>query len=722
MLVILACLRQRTVHTLNASNASNMATEEMVKQEDMTGTHADSSNTVTSAAPGPTSAATASSPAGAASGISNSCSNGQNGGSSHPPSQSTVFIHKLYNILEDNDLKDLIWWSPSGLSFLIRPTERFSRALATYFKHTNIASFVRQLNMYGFHKVSNDHGRSSDHDAHAADGQEDIKIWKFRHSTGLFKRGDVEGLKYIKRRSSRNITSSNGRKNSNPIGHNSHNVGGINSASGSGVGATAGGNSNSQVPEDDQEQNWHLRHQQQQLQQLQHLQQLQQQQQPQPQQAQHQHLQQQPQQQSQSQQQQQQAQPLQPQSQQARMAIHESDQCFFPPQGPQVQQPFAFAPYSQAPTQASAPAPASQTGVDPFMEAKFAELSQSYNALKYEYSYLQYRHEEVLEHVRGLNMDMVHLLELLESLVNLQSTSPEKQSTHDITGLEQELVRFKTSLAGRVHRNSDVQVQQHVHRNSRDNRSMSSLSVPASNASVPSVVQHVFAVPARPASAMNLVEHASAPGPSPAPLHHMGDHLAGPRMMMMNPFETTGNGSKRNMSILMDPLAPAPNIMLSASPSHPQPYMNPSPAAAAAAAAAATTGYRVQPKPGNERSSRFSVVASKSIQPSDPSNGNSSHQQPATMGTPVSHGAVHGTGAGAGAAPIKEEQPAALTVPPRPPSTRNEGDILRPIPTRFPGPADTTRGGSAVYSLLNEERPKSPYVEDEMTPTKKVKL
>lgn len=69
----------------------------------------------------------------------------------------TVFINKLYDLLENKDLDDLIWWAANGESFLIRPSESFSQNLAHYFKHTNITSFVRQLNIYGFHKISNDH-------------------------------------------------------------------------------------------------------------------------------------------------------------------------------------------------------------------------------------------------------------------------------------------------------------------------------------------------------------------------------------------------------------------------------------------------------------------------------------------------------------------------------------------------------------------------------------
>jgi hypothetical protein len=64
----------------------------------------------------------------------------------------TAFIHKLYNMLEDQSIQHLIAWSPSNESFVMNPSNEFSKVLSQYFKHTNISSFVRQLNMYGFHK------------------------------------------------------------------------------------------------------------------------------------------------------------------------------------------------------------------------------------------------------------------------------------------------------------------------------------------------------------------------------------------------------------------------------------------------------------------------------------------------------------------------------------------------------------------------------------------
>lgn len=109
----------------------------------------------------------------------------------------TVFIHKLYDMLEDRLLSHLIWWLPSNDSFCLYPGEEFLTVLAQYFKHTNIALFIRQLNMYGFHKV-NDSFQQEDGKATPL-----ATKWEFRHLASHFRKGDVELLKLIKRKASK---------------------------------------------------------------------------------------------------------------------------------------------------------------------------------------------------------------------------------------------------------------------------------------------------------------------------------------------------------------------------------------------------------------------------------------------------------------------------------------------------------------------------------------
>ncbi|XP_036140786.1 heat shock factor protein isoform X3 [Monomorium pharaonis] len=64
-----------------------------------------------------------------------------------------AFLAKLWKMVEDPTTDPLICWSPSGRSFFIRNQAKFtSDLLPHYYKHSNMASFIRQLNMYGFHK------------------------------------------------------------------------------------------------------------------------------------------------------------------------------------------------------------------------------------------------------------------------------------------------------------------------------------------------------------------------------------------------------------------------------------------------------------------------------------------------------------------------------------------------------------------------------------------
>lgn len=59
----------------------------------------------------------------------------------------------LPRFLNNGRNSDLIRWSDNGDSFLVLDEEEFAKKLIPeMFKHNNYASFVRQLNMYGFHK------------------------------------------------------------------------------------------------------------------------------------------------------------------------------------------------------------------------------------------------------------------------------------------------------------------------------------------------------------------------------------------------------------------------------------------------------------------------------------------------------------------------------------------------------------------------------------------
>ena len=65
-----------------------------------------------------------------------------------------LFPVKLYILLE-NESTDTVSWVASGKAFRIYSTEKFqSVIIPKYFKHTKLTSFQRQLNLYGFRRIT----------------------------------------------------------------------------------------------------------------------------------------------------------------------------------------------------------------------------------------------------------------------------------------------------------------------------------------------------------------------------------------------------------------------------------------------------------------------------------------------------------------------------------------------------------------------------------------
>lgn len=65
----------------------------------------------------------------------------------------SLFLQKTFDMLSDETLRDIVSWTEDGSAFIIKNPTVFSESiLPKYFKHSNISSFIRQLNMYDFHK------------------------------------------------------------------------------------------------------------------------------------------------------------------------------------------------------------------------------------------------------------------------------------------------------------------------------------------------------------------------------------------------------------------------------------------------------------------------------------------------------------------------------------------------------------------------------------------
>jgi hypothetical protein len=65
------------------------------------------------------------------------------------------FLTKTFDLLEGRNYPHAIEWYNKGSSILIKNSLEFEKILPRFFKHKKIASFIRQLNLYGFKKVKN---------------------------------------------------------------------------------------------------------------------------------------------------------------------------------------------------------------------------------------------------------------------------------------------------------------------------------------------------------------------------------------------------------------------------------------------------------------------------------------------------------------------------------------------------------------------------------------
>ena len=84
----------------------------------------------------------------------------------------------LFRMLEDTSYANVVSWTPRGDAFVVKDMNEFSLTiLPRTFKHSNFASFVRQLNKYDFHKIKN-----SDDDPFG----EHVRVRAFLEQTFMF--------------------------------------------------------------------------------------------------------------------------------------------------------------------------------------------------------------------------------------------------------------------------------------------------------------------------------------------------------------------------------------------------------------------------------------------------------------------------------------------------------------------------------------------------------
>ena len=131
------------------------------------------------------------------------------------------FLLKLYQILENDEYKDIICWGKDGTYFLVKNLHDFTEnILPKYYKHNNYSSFIRQLNMYDFHKrKSNLNEHIFEHKNFIKDKKELLKLIKRKTK----KDNNNFNNNYNNNNNNLNINYENNNKEKNNIYNNNNN-------------------------------------------------------------------------------------------------------------------------------------------------------------------------------------------------------------------------------------------------------------------------------------------------------------------------------------------------------------------------------------------------------------------------------------------------------------------------------------------------------------------
>ncbi|PWN30049.1 hypothetical protein BDZ90DRAFT_235288, partial [Jaminaea rosea] len=115
---------------------------------------------------------------------------GAGGGPGGQKQGTSDFVKKLFTMLDDLSYSSIVSWSHTGDSFVVRNMNDFTKhILPRHFRHSNFASFVRQLNKYDFHKVKNPEEQAT---------QSVDQVWEFKHPD--FIRGREDLLENVRRK------------------------------------------------------------------------------------------------------------------------------------------------------------------------------------------------------------------------------------------------------------------------------------------------------------------------------------------------------------------------------------------------------------------------------------------------------------------------------------------------------------------------------------------